>query len=78
MVGSTVSLTDAEWSDEPVAVNVQWTREGKPISGATDSVYLVTPQDAGLVLGAIVQGVAADGTSDSVSVVLSPRVMPSA
>jgi hypothetical protein len=44
-VGATITSTPPTWNQPDVANNYQWMRDGKPISGATGTTYVLTTTD---------------------------------
>lgn len=46
-VGELLRVTTGEWQGAPQGHVYQWKRDGRPITGATEQAYLLTPGDAG-------------------------------
>ncbi len=59
-VGRKLTATGGAWSHEDVAVSHQWTRGGKPISGATGTTYRLRPADARRVVAVVVSAAKPD------------------
>ncbi|MBN9103682.1 MAG: peptidoglycan-binding protein [Propionibacteriaceae bacterium] len=55
-VGLKLTATAGTWSPGPVALAYQWTRDGKSISGATASTYIVQAADVNAALRVSVTG----------------------
>ena len=55
-VGSTLTAGTGTWSPAPVTKKYQWLRDGKAISGATKSTYVLTTSDAGKKISVRVTG----------------------
>ena len=58
-VGATLTSTPGTWNAPTPTLTYQWTRNGKPISGATSATYRVGPADAGRSVGLTVTANAA-------------------
>jgi peptidoglycan hydrolase-like protein with peptidoglycan-binding domain len=56
VVGAILTATAGTWSPSPAALTYQWTRDGKPISGATGSSYTVQAADIHAALRVAVTG----------------------
>ncbi|HEY8318417.1 MAG TPA: hypothetical protein VIG76_06260 [Amnibacterium sp.] len=55
-VNQTLTVHTGTWSPAPVSLHVQWTRDGKAISGAIGSTYRTVVADAGHQVRAVVTG----------------------
>lgn len=67
-VGQTLTATPGTWSPADVTFSYQWKSNGAPISGATNSTYELTADDAGDTIVVIVTGTKAGYTSvDAIS-----------
>jgi subtilisin family serine protease len=80
-VGSTLTADPGSWAPVTPSLTYQWNRNGAPITGATDSSYVVQHADAGTVITVTVTG-AADGfepasrISAAVNIPLIPGTSP--
>jgi hypothetical protein len=69
-VGQTVSVTNGTWSGDPnMTFTYQWYAQAIPISGATNSTYVLTSAELGKYIGA---GVVATNTAGSTLANASP------
>jgi hypothetical protein len=66
-VGQTLTATAAAWGPGTVPLTWKWTRNGKTISGATDSSYLLTASDKAARIDAVATGSEDGYTTASVS-----------
>lgn len=69
--GNTLSCSQGTWLGSPTAFAYQWSIDGTPIAGATQSRYVVRPGDAGHDISCAVTasyGATATATSSGVSV----------
>ncbi len=48
--GTTLSCSTGTWTNTPTSFTYQWSRDGTPIAGATNSTYTVRTLDEGLTL----------------------------
>jgi hypothetical protein len=62
-VGSTLSLTEAGWTEPPTSITYVWTSDGVPIPSATDATYQVAEQDTGHQLSCRVCAINASGNA---------------
>jgi len=74
VVGSTLSISAGSWEPAPVLLTYGWLRNGEPISGATESAYVLTSADEGAVITALVTGTKAGYTSVIASSLATPAV----
>ena len=73
-VGSQLTCADGSWSGVPApSLTRQWLRDGQPISGATDSAYTATGDDA---THALTCRVSASNAGGSASATTSERAVP--
>ncbi len=58
VLAQSVALTanPGTWGPTPVALQYQWLRDGEPISGATSTIYVTAPADAGTEIALRVTG----------------------
>jgi hypothetical protein len=65
-VGQTLTAASGPWSPAGTTLSYQWLRSGSPISGATDTTYLLTTADYGKKIDVRVTGSAPAYSSGSV------------
>ena len=65
VVGSTLSVTNGAWTNNPTSFTYQWFWDdtGAPIAGATSSTYAVKSTDIGHSIHATVTAINAGGSS---------------
>ena len=62
-VGQVLTANAGAWGPAPIALGVQWLRNGAPISGATGMNYTTVASDRGAVVSVVVTGAKAGYTS---------------
>ena len=77
--GSRLQVATGDWGPQPVALRVQWNRNGAPIAGATGSAYTLTEADVARRISVTVTGSksayeTASRTSDAVTVAGVPAL----
>ena len=61
LVGATLSLTPAGWTEEPTSLSFAWTSDETPIPGAEAATYVVAAEGAGHWLACRAIGDGGDG-----------------
>jgi hypothetical protein len=71
--GNTLSVTnDGTWTNSPTSFSVQWRRNGVDIAGANGSTYLLTIDDVGATITALITASNAGGIGTALSNALGP------